>query len=52
MRSDLKWMVGLLAVALMLMALSGLGWWEPISDWIIGVFDRFARPGAASASLG
>lgn len=50
MRSDLKWKLGLLAGALVVMALSAVGLWEPFTDWLIGVLDRMARPEAATAS--
>jgi len=48
MRRSLMWQLGLLAVALLAIALNWVGWWEPITDWIIRVFDRVARPDAAS----
>ena len=45
------WQLGVLALVLVAVALNWVGWWEPITDWIIGVFDRLVRPDAASATL-
>ena len=51
MRSDLKWQLGLLAAALVAVALSAVGLWEPFTGWVMGVLDRMVRPEAATASL-